>query len=193
MRPFFLKAQRNPILNTQRATPEQLHNVFIDHRQDLYWLALFLTGDEITAEACIVDACALATTGNKVFAEWLEHWARRSTVRSAIDTQKGRIAQLAASYERRPCSHRDHQPLAPESITLLRDSGLAPLRMDALCRFAIVLRGIEGYSAHESALLLNISRAVFDAAYCAAMDTLTIFLGAAQAQPGEAALCAMTC
>ncbi len=176
--------------NNHRVTTEQLKRAFLDYRDDLHWLALFLTGDEVMAEACVVDACALATTGNKVFEEWLEHWARRSTVRSAIEMQKSRIAQLAAAYERRPCHHREHHSFVPE---VLKENDGATLRMDALCRFAIVLRGIEGYSSHESALLLNVSRTAIDAAYCAALEALAILQHEPRADYAEMTLCAGCC
>jgi DNA-directed RNA polymerase specialized sigma24 family protein len=164
---------RRPQVN--RATADDIRKAFLEYRDELHWLALFLTGDQAMAKACIVDACALASTQNQVFEEWLNRWARRATVRSAIEKQKSRIIQLAAPYERNPCPHQEHESLAPETVELLKQfSGSALLRIDVLCRFAIVLRGIEDYSPRESALMLNISRSALDAAYCAALESVAI-------------------
>lgn len=158
-----------------RATAEEVRKAFLEYREELDWLAFFLIGDQAMAEACIVDACALASTQNQVFEAWLEHWARRATVRSAIELQRSRIVQRAAAYEGRACPHQEHASLAPETVEALKHlSDSAVPRIDVLCRFAIALRGIEGYSSRESALLLNISRLALDAAYCAALESLAI-------------------
>jgi hypothetical protein len=46
---------------------EYIGRVFSQHREELEWLANFLTGDETIAAACLVDACALAESENRVF------------------------------------------------------------------------------------------------------------------------------
>ena len=43
-----------------------------------------------------------------------------------------------------------------------------------MCRLALVLRGIEGYTVNDSALLLGISKATLEAAYCAGLESLEI-------------------
>ena len=52
-------------------TREYIGSVFSQHREELEWLANFLTGDEKIAAACLVDACALAESENPGFHEWL--------------------------------------------------------------------------------------------------------------------------
>jgi DNA-directed RNA polymerase specialized sigma24 family protein len=156
------------------ATASDVGRVFTDYRQELEWLALFLTGDEKLVEACLVDARTLATTENQVFEEWLEHWARRATINSAAGMQQSRIRQLAATYERRPCLHGEHGPLPSESAELLKlRSPVLTSRLDVLCRFALVLRGIERYSTLESALMLGVGKVSLEAAYCAALESVT--------------------
>lgn len=161
--------------HVRHATADDVRNAFVEYREDLDWLALVLTGDHEMAEACIVDACTLATTENQVFEEWLEHWARRATIRSAIEMQRGRIVQLGTAYERRPCPHQEHTSLSPDIAELVRKQGdsLIP-RMDVLCRCALVLRGIEDYSSREASVMLDVSRRALDAAYCAALDALAV-------------------
>jgi DNA-directed RNA polymerase specialized sigma24 family protein len=162
-------------LRSRHATGGEVQEAFNQYREGLDSLALFLTGDPRLAEACIVDARALASTHNHVFEEWLEHWARRATILSAIDMQKTRIAQLASAYERCPCPHQEHASTAPEIAELLNKQGEGFIyRTDVLCRCALVLRGIENYSSSEAALMLNISRAAFNGAYCAALQSLAI-------------------
>lgn len=39
---------------------ESIGRVFNQHREELEWLANFLTGDELIAAACVIDASALA-------------------------------------------------------------------------------------------------------------------------------------
>ena len=94
-----------------------------------------------------------------VFVESLERWTRRCTIRSAVEMQQSRISLLASIYERTPCCHRNHAPLAPVVLDLLCDKpeelGLC---LDVLCRAALVLSGIEHYSPSESALILGVSR-----------------------------------
>lgn len=162
-------------LRSRHASEGEVQEAFNEYREGLDSLALFLTGDPRLAEACIVDARALASTHNHVFEEWLEHWARRATILSAIEMQKARIAELASAYERCPCPHREHASIAPEVAELLKKQGEALIyRTDVLCRCALVLRGIENYSSGEGALMLNISRAALSAAYCAALESLAI-------------------
>jgi DNA-directed RNA polymerase specialized sigma24 family protein len=162
-------------LRSRHASEGEVQEAFNEYREGLDSLALFLTGDPSMAEACIVDARALASTHNHVFEEWLEHWARRATILSAIEMQKASIAQLASGYERCPCPHQEHASIAPEFAGLLKNRGESLIyRTDVLCRCALVLRGIENYSAGEGALMLNISRAAFNGAYCAALQSLAI-------------------
>jgi DNA-directed RNA polymerase specialized sigma24 family protein len=157
----------------QAAGADEIANAFNGYREELEWLALFLMGDKELAEACLVDARSLATIENQVFEEWLEHWARRATIRSAADMQQSRITQLASAYERNPCPHKEHKPLDAETVELLKtESSMLAFRLDALCRFALILRGVEGYSARESALVLGVSRIAVEAAYCAALEFL---------------------
>jgi DNA-directed RNA polymerase specialized sigma24 family protein len=132
-----------------------------------------LTGDKQIARACVVDACAIATTQNEVFEQWLEPWARRSIIRSAVEMQHAAIVRLSGAYERKPCPHQPHESLTPEKRNLLeRHSEDLMHRADVLCRAALVVRGIESYSSAESALMLGVTRPTLEASYCAGLCRL---------------------
>ncbi len=156
-----------------QATGEEVRQTFREHREELAWLAVFLTGNAELAKVCVVDAFAHATMPNDVLAQSLERWARDCTVRSAIEMQQSRIALLASVYECAPYAHGDHGPVSPVVLDLLYDRPEeVALRLDALCRAALVLRGIERYSITDSALVLGVSRTAVEAAYVAGLEIL---------------------
>lgn len=158
-----------------RATGEEVRDLFREHKEELAWLAVFLTGNAELAKACVVDAFALATAPSDEFVESLERWTRGCTIRSAVEMQQSRISLLACIYERTPYCERNHDPLAPVALDLLCDKpeelGLC---LDVLCRAALVLIGIEHYSPSESAQILKISRTAVESAYCAALEFLEV-------------------
>ncbi len=157
------------------ATGEELRTTFRQHGEELVWLALFLTGDAELANACVVDAFSVATAPNDGLALSPEGWARLCTIGSAIEMQQWRISLLASVHELTPCHHRDDVPLDPADLELLYDSPEElNLILDVLCRAALVLCGIEGYSSTESALMLGVSRTAVETAYCTALESLEI-------------------
>ncbi len=52
------------------AVSEYVGSVFSQNREELEWLANFLTGDENIADACVVDACAQAESEISGLQEW---------------------------------------------------------------------------------------------------------------------------
>ena len=158
----------------QQATPKDIRKGFTAHRKELQRLALFLTGDESLADACLTAARAFAATYKNVFLHWVLHWVRRATIVSAIRLQPLRIKQLAEMYTARPCLHGAHPLLTSEEIELLKARYRnCALQLDLLCRFALVMYGIEKYSPAQAALLLGVSKEAFDAAYCATLQLLS--------------------
>ena len=157
------------------AASENVGNVFSQHREELEWLANFLTGDEMIAAACVVDAGALAESENPGFQEWLSEWACVATIRSAAQIQQRRIAQLASTYKQRPCIHGGHTALSSDwREILLEESNVLAARLDVLCRFALVICGLGKRSAHEAALLLGVDATSVEGAYCAAIKFLEV-------------------
>jgi hypothetical protein len=157
------------------ATADDIRKVFGDYHNVLHWLAVFLIGDEKLAEACIVDACTIAQTQTPVFHEWLVHWAARATVACALQIERGRIAELAPEHEKSEPVHREHPPLSVKYFGLLiKNSEVIHARLDVLCRFVLVLRGIAKDSCKEVAAQLGISQSAVERAYCVAFDTLDL-------------------
>ncbi len=154
---------------------EDIRGAFVSHREELKWLAGFLTANDQVADACVIDASAIPATPARISRRGLAGWTRFATISSAIEIQRLRIAQLAPSYERRHSAHRDERPLPPEGIELLVvESDLVQSRLDGLCRFVLILCGVERCSSQEAALLLGISRVAAQTAYCVARECLEI-------------------
>jgi hypothetical protein len=145
---------------------ENVGNVFSQHREALEWLANFLIGDERIAAACLVDAGALAESENPGFQDWLSEWVCLATIRSAAQIQQRRIAQLASTYKQRSCIHGGHRALSSDwQEILVEESNILIARLDVLCRFALVICGLEKRSAHEAALLLGVDETCVEGAY----------------------------
>jgi len=157
------------------ATADDIRNVFGDYHNALHWLAVFLIGDDKLADSCIVDACTIAETQTPIFHEWLAHWAARATLRCAFRRQHARIAELAPEYEKSEPAHVEHPPLLATYVRLLiRNSEYIHARLDVLCRFVLVMRGIAKDSCDEVAMQLGISPSAVERAYCVAFDTLEL-------------------
>ena len=154
---------------------ESAGGVFFEYQEELEWLANLLTGDKQIAEACVIDAWALAQADGAALQEWPVNWARMTTIRSAVEVQQTRFAQLSPAYAQRPCIHGGHCALAQESIEfLIAESGSLIATLDVLCRFALVLCGLEKSSTREAALLLGVEQASVEGAYCAALRYLKL-------------------
>jgi len=161
--------------HSELATVEEIRRAFTLHRKELTWLAGFLTSDHIVAEACVVDASFITEAQGEVSQEDLSRWARLATITSALQIEESRIAQLAPLYECRACDHQEHPGLRLQSISfVVEKADLIQSRLDVLCRFALILCGVEKCSSSEAARLLRISRSTVEAAYCAALEWLDV-------------------
>ena len=157
------------------AVSEYVGTVFSQNREELEWLANFLTGDEKIAEACVVDACAQAESDSHGLQEWSSAWASKSTIRSAAQVQQQRIAHLSCAYMRCGCIHGGHAALSSDSCDIvLEESSVVFSRLDIFCRFALVICGLEKRSAIEAALLLGVDPASVEGAYCTAIKCLEV-------------------
>ncbi len=158
-----------------RTDAAEIGVAFDERNQELTWLAGFLTDDELTATACLIDARRLTEHADDVFEECLWAWVRRTTIQSAVDFERVRIAQLSSVYERGACAHGHHASLGAETVEfIVRESDLIRARLDALCRFVLILCGMEHRSAASAALLLGVSAGAVEAAYCTALEALEI-------------------
>ena len=157
------------------ASADEIRTAFTQHKQELIWLAEFLTGDEIMASACVIDARTRSENRNAITEEWFWTWPRETTIRSALDLQRVRIDQLASVYERRDRIHCQHASLSADAAELLTlEFDGVRLRLDVLCRFALILCGVEQRSVTEAAQLLGISKHAVEGAYCAALESLEV-------------------
>ena len=161
--------------NHRCAKADDMREVFGDYHNVLRWLTVFLNGDDRLADAFIVDACSIAQTQTPDFHEWLVHWAARATVGSALQVQHASIVELAPEYEKSEPVHGEHPPLSAEYFRMLIEkSEVIYARLDVLCRFVLVMRGIGKYSCVEVATQLGVSPGAVERAYCVAFDTLAL-------------------
>ncbi len=156
-------------------TADDIRNVFGDYHNGLHWLAVFLIGDEKVAHACVIDACNIAQAQAPIFHEWLVQWAALATLRCALLRQHERVTELAPGYENDEPVDVERPPLLAEHFrTLIKHSEDIHARLDVLCRFVLVMRGIAKESLDEVAARLGISRRAVEQAYCIAYDTLAV-------------------
>ena len=157
------------------ASADEIRTAFAENNQALTWLAEFLTGDEIIASACVVDACTLTERDYETGQEWYWTWPRNATIQSTLDVQRTRIVQLSLVYERAGCIHGEHEHLPQEMIEFVaNESEAIRVQVDVLCRFVLILCGVERRTSNEVALLLGISKHAVEAAYCAALEMLEV-------------------
>lgn len=141
---------------------------------DELWLAEFLTGDDLTALACVIDTRARRHGEYEIGQDGSWTW-RSPIVRCTFDLLGGRITQLASAYERRGCFVRRYVPRFPEAVDLpVIQCDALRLRLDVLCRFVLVLCGVEQRSVDDAALVLGVSRNAIQAAYSDALEVLEI-------------------
>jgi hypothetical protein len=157
------------------ASAEEIRAVFTENKQALTWLAEFLTDDEMIASACVIDACSFMERDYEIGKEWFWAWPQYATIHSALDIQRVRIAQLSPAYNRGDCIHGHHAPLSQDMVGFVASESLTLRRqLDVLCRFVLILCGIEQRSSGEAAVLLGISNQAVAAAYCAALESLEV-------------------
>jgi DNA-directed RNA polymerase specialized sigma24 family protein len=166
------------IFNELRGTPDQvteddIRQAFGDYHNLLQWLAGFLISDEESRAAYIVDAVTIADSQTLGFHEWLVHWAARATIECALQEQHTIVAELASKYEKTEPDRSNQSPLSKQDfLFLVKNSDRLRTRLDPLCRFVLVLRGIAKDAYDQVAAQLGISRRAVERAYCIAFDTV---------------------
>ena len=168
------------IANSSGIAPaEEIRAAFTEHRRELTWLAEFLTDDELMASACVADARNLTDNNeDEICQDCIGRWHREATILSALDLKQTRIAELSSvyeSYEYDVFVGQQHPPLSLDRIDLVvRESDVIRLRLDSLCRFVLILCGVEQCSTGDAALLLGISKHAVEAAYSSALESLEV-------------------
>lgn len=159
-------------------TEDDIRQAFGDYHNLLSWLANLLIEDKKSRDAYIVDACTIAERQTPAFHDWLIHWAARATIDRALQEQHAAIAELASKYEKVEPVTSTHVPLSKRDfLVLIENSKQIRARLDPLCRFVLVLRGMAKDSFDQVATQLGISRSAVERAYSTAFDTLKIAAG----------------
>jgi DNA-directed RNA polymerase specialized sigma subunit, sigma24 homolog len=143
-----------------RCTDNDYRELFASSATQLHWLCYTLTADRELSEKVLNAALEQSLKGaGQVFREWMVSWARRLIIRVCIAT----VRPTSLGAPQCQCGqHESEADLAvfgsPELLLSLPADVLQDnlLRLDPLSRFVFVLRALEGYSRHETALLLNI-------------------------------------
>jgi DNA-directed RNA polymerase specialized sigma24 family protein len=168
-----------PVDARNHASPAEVVACFQDHRNVLGRLAFLITGDQVTADQAVVQACEITLQGNSPFRDWLLEWAKAATIASAISDGTKAIRICEATYKDRRCPHVEHlsQGDAEErgaSLALILGADTQKLltELDPLCRAVLVLRLAIRSSIQDCALRLNVSRAAVLGANCHAMTWL---------------------
>ncbi len=159
------------------SSAEAILDALSQHQQELTWLAEFLTDDELLAFACVADACQLShnNKGDEIYQACLHMCPRESTIRSAIDLKRAWIAELSSTYDSADCMPQKHPPLSSDEIELVvMESEGIRRGLDSLCRFVLVLCGVERYAIAEVASLLGITEHAVEVAYVCALEFLDV-------------------
>ena len=136
----------NTTLDGLYATSTDFCRIFEKDMDRLYLLSLLLTGSHERAEQCFVAGLETSKSGNPVFKEWAQSWARRSIVQNAVRMIHPRPTDILPSAET-----TEYDKTKPAELTAI-------VMLPAFDRFAYVLCVLEGYSLQESALLLGCRR-----------------------------------
>jgi DNA-directed RNA polymerase specialized sigma24 family protein len=154
----------NPTSAQERCTESDYRQLFSSSSDELYELCLVLTADEALATASFAAARERTVKdATKVFREWMWTWARRQIVKACIATSRPEIESDLLAVGR---------PQNSVLNVISKRGGYDQVVLDALVRFTFVLRKCEGYSARETALLLDISPMILESAYQRAVRAL---------------------
>lgn len=147
------------------ATCGDFLRIFREDMKSLYLLALVLTADAEKAEQCFVSGLDDCASGNRVFKEWAQSWARRVVIKNAIRTIGPEIGLNRAVVGAAIPAGLEASNLPAELYSLLR--------LPAHERFVFVMSFCEGYSDHDCALLLGCTRETLVSARIRALQQIT--------------------
>jgi DNA-directed RNA polymerase specialized sigma24 family protein len=140
--------------------------VFDAHIEDLFTLALLLTGSIERAESCFIRATSLAASHGPIHGTYIFSVARRCVVKAAIEAIAEEIQVCAESESQRQlenlvaCATRPHEKLSDSKTSIIGNL----LRLNPLRRAALILRLFERYHRKDIALQLGVSMSVAETA-----------------------------
>lgn len=170
-----ITGRKSEVRSSNASADEAIRGNYVEHQEELRWLAVFLTGNDEVAEACIVDACEFSQRLFDLMPDGLPVSPAFAAVDSTIEIQRARIADLSRVYERRLCLHDRHEQLPRASLEfIVMESEVIRSRLDTLCRFVLIICGIERFTWDEAARWLGISALAVEGAYCVAVDWLEV-------------------
>jgi hypothetical protein len=139
--------------------------------EDVYWIALLITGEASAANESILCASQLSAGAGGVFCDRLLRKARSVTARSAVRTVHRLISTSASSHAAASPKRLDFKVLSDEEIRSLYQVNPREVttELDPLSRSVLVLRGMQRASISECALLLAVPRRHIINAYSHAM------------------------
>jgi len=146
-----------------QASASDITSCFHNEKEALFRLAFLITGDEVQAEASVINAYELTLQGKTPFLDWLFEWAKSATVRTAIRARLDEIRRCENAYNDSCCNDPEYlcqqtdQRRMAESIWRL-DPGLVVSELDPFARSVLVLQGALHASVRDCAVQLNVSR-----------------------------------
>jgi DNA-directed RNA polymerase specialized sigma24 family protein len=140
------------------ASAADFYQLFMKDMNRLYTLSLLLTADHSLAEECLVRGLDDSSSSTRIFKEWLQSWATRTIIQSAIQ-----IIRPRPGDGRTP----DRKAAMNQPAELAAVIELPPFE-----RFVFVLSVLERYSDQECSLLLNTNRGEVTAARTHALQSI---------------------
>jgi len=151
--------------SSTQTTGDDFCKIFAQDMNSLYLLSLVLIADHRLAEQCFEAAMADCVNGNSVFKQWARAWSHRAIIKNAI--------RILSSHSQRA----DAGGLgfsAADQETDLHPVLASITRLKPLERFVYVMSGLERYSDHECAILLDTTKEHVAEARTRAMQQLSV-------------------
>ena len=83
----------------ERASVPEILTYFRNERGRLVKLAFLISGNEATAEECVMSACEMTLRGHSPFRDWLPEWAKTAAITTAISRSLGDIRACERTYK----------------------------------------------------------------------------------------------
>jgi hypothetical protein len=156
------------MLQTDRCTADDFRRLFASSREEFQRLSYTLTGNlDLAAQSYDLALQESLRSATLVFREWMVRWARRLIVKACVVEMYSDIQRAARNISLgRETRGTGQCGALPRTLTVTPEVlEVKIVALDALSRFVVVLRVIEGYSRRETALLLRVDEAICDAAH----------------------------
>jgi DNA-directed RNA polymerase specialized sigma24 family protein len=140
-----LDGKKDRAKSADYAMPTDFCQVFDEHLDHLYTLALLLTADHHQGDQCVVSGLEDCLQGNPVFREWAQSWARRAVIKNAI-----RMISPSRNGTKTTGTHEPSETLAEAHTAAAAITRLHPFE-----RFVYVLSVLEKYSDRECSIMLD--------------------------------------